>query len=192
MISQLQCEHSVNTAPRTKNVCFFKPLFLLRLSISGDVISKTFTHDLFCAAMRSHMSEWNQSARSLLWRGQPNVANLLPVCTLKFVLGNKHTFLKKYTWMRACDALWVSLTESLQLPVIVAMLLLTIFLFSHVRGIGTEWKWYIAANCWLFIHQELCTVSWFRHFAKRTMLLHSLPVKYLCTLWGSINLQCSR
>ena len=45
--------------------------------------------------------------------------------------------------------------------------------------------------CWLFNLQELCTVtSWFRHFAKRTMLLHYLPVKYLynCTLWGSINL----
>ena len=70
------------------------------------------------------------------------------------------------------------------------MLLLTLFLCSHVRGIGTEWIGYIAANCWLFNLQEFCTVSWFRHFAKRTMSLHYLPVKYLytCTLCGSINL----
>ena len=70
------------------------------------------------------------------------------------------------------------------------MLLLTLFLCSHVRGTGTEWIGYIAANCWLFNLQELCTVSWFRHFAKRTMSLHYLPVKYLytCTLCGSINL----
>ena len=70
------------------------------------------------------------------------------------------------------------------------MLLLTLFLCSHVRGTGTEWIGYIAANCWLFNLQELCTVSWFRHFAKRTMSLHYIPVKYLytCTLCGSINL----
>ena len=71
------------------------------------------------------------------------------------------------------------------------MLQLTLFLCSHVRGTGTEWIGYIAANCWLFNLQELCTVSWFRHFAKRTMSLHYLPVKYLytcCTLCGSINL----
>ena len=79
----------MNTAPRTRNVCFFKPIFSLRLSISGDVISKTFTHDMSCAAMRSHMSEWNQSARSLMWRSQPNVA---PSVHLEFCPG--YTFLK--------------------------------------------------------------------------------------------------
>ena len=135
-----------------------------------------------CAAMRSHMSEWNQSARSLLWRGQPNVA---PSVHLEFCPGQQAYFSEKSTWMRACE--FVMHRESLShcsFPVLVAMLLLTLFLCSHVRGTGTEWIGYIAANCWLFNHQELCTVSWFRHFAKRTMLLHYLPVKYLytCTL----------
>ena len=59
------------------------------------------------------------------------------------------------------------------------MLLLTLFLCSHARGTGTAWIGYIPANCWLFNLQELCTVSWFRHFARRSMLLHSLPVKYM-------------
>ena len=70
----------------------FKPIFTFRLSISGDVISKTFTHDMSYAAMRSRMSEWNQSTRSLMWRGQPNVA---PSVHLEFCPGqHKYTFLK--------------------------------------------------------------------------------------------------
>ena len=68
--------------------------------------------------------------------------------------------------------------RSLQLPVLVDMLLLSLFLSSHVGGTGAERKLYIAANCWLFNHQVLCTVCWFRHFAKHTMLLHSLPARY--------------
>ena len=94
----------MNTAPRsrTRKVCFFKPIFSLRLSISGDVILKTFTRDMSCAAMRSssHMSEWKQSARSLLWRGQPNVA---PSMDLEFCPGQRAFFSEKSTWMRACE-----------------------------------------------------------------------------------------
>ena len=133
-----------------------------------------------CAAMRSQV--WVNGTRVPdHYCGEANLM-LLPVCTLNFVLGNTSTlfwkiYLDESLWI--CDVSWVSLTESLHLPVLVAMLLLAIFLCSHVRGTGTEWKWYIVANCWLFDHQELCTVWWFRHFAKRTMLLHSLPVKYL-------------
>ena len=78
--------------------------------------------------------------------------------------------------------------RSLQLPILVDMLLLSLFFCSHVGGTGAEWKWYIAVNCWLFNHKVLCRVCWFRHFAPRTMLLHSLPIKCLYTLWGSINL----
>ena len=88
------------TAPRTRNVCFFKLIFSLRLSISGDVISTTFTRDMSCAAMRSHMSEWNQSARSLMWRGQPNVA---PSVHLEVCPGQQAYFSEKYTWMRAYE-----------------------------------------------------------------------------------------
>ena len=53
-----------------------------------------------CAAMRSHMSEWNQSARSLLWRGQPNVA---PSVHLEFCPGKQAYFSEKSTWTRACE-----------------------------------------------------------------------------------------
>ena len=72
--------------------------------------------------------------------------------------------------------------RSLQLPVLVDMLLLSVFLCSHVGGTGAEWKCYIAVNCWLFNQQVFCSVCLFRHFAPRTMLLHSLPVKCLYTL----------
>ena len=55
--------------------------------------------------------------------------------------------------------------RSLQLPVLGDMLLLSVFLCSHVGGTGAEWKCYIAVNCWLFNQQVLCRVCWFRHFA---------------------------
>ena len=71
--------------------------------------------------------------------------------------------------------------RSLQLPILVDMLLLALFWCSHVGRTGAEWKLYIAANCWLFNHQVLCTVCLFRHF-KCTMLLPYLPVKGLYTL----------
>ena len=44
--------HSVNIAPRTIQMCaLFKPIFSFRLSISGYVILKTFTHDMSCAEL---------------------------------------------------------------------------------------------------------------------------------------------
>ena len=70
--------------------------------------------------------------------------------------------------------------RSLQLP-LVDMLLLS-FLCSQV---GAEWKSILATRK-LLVVQVLCSVCLFRHFAPRTMLLHSLPVKCLYT--GSINL----
>ena len=88
-ISKLQCGHSVNIAPRTIQICaLFKPIFSFRLSISGDVISKKCTHDMSCVELCDHiMSEWNQNARSLLWRGQPNVA---PSVHIEFFPGCQH------------------------------------------------------------------------------------------------------
>ena len=46
-ISKSQGGHSVNIAPRTSQIgALFKPIFSFRLPISGDVISKTSTHDM--------------------------------------------------------------------------------------------------------------------------------------------------
>ena len=138
-----------------------------------------------CAAMRSHMSEWNQSARSLMWRGQPNVA---PSVHLEFCPGQQAYFSEKYTWMRACEFVMHRECSSLShcsFPFLLLCYCLLSFCVAMLEELGQNGSiGYIAANCWLFNHQELCTVSWFRHFAKRTMLLHYLPVKYLytCTL----------
>ena len=85
--------------------------------------------------------------------GEANLM-LLPVCTLNFVLGNKHTFLKNLLgrelvnlWCIVSVAHWVTAASH---SCCYHMLLLTIFLCSHVKGTGTEWKYYIAENCWLF------------------------------------------
>ena len=63
--------------------------------------------------------------------------------------------------------------HSLQLPILVDMLLLSLFLCSHVGGTGA------IVGCSIIKYFAVC---WFRHFSKRTMLLHSLPVKCLYTV----------
>ena len=116
--------------------------------------------------------------------GEANLM-LLPVCTLNVVLGNTSMLFWK---IYLDDSLWciVSVTHC-SFPFLLICCCFLSFCVAML-GTGAEWKWYITANCWLFNHQVLCTVCWFRHSAKRTMLLHSLPVKCLYTLWGSINL----
>ena len=177
---------SEHSSYRTIQICaLFKPIFSLRLSISGYGISKTFTHDMSCAELCDHI--WvNGTIVQDHYCGEANPM-LLTVCTLNFVLGNTSMLFWK---IYLDESLWciVSVAPCSFLFLFQDMLLLSLFLCSNVGGTGAEWKWYIAVNCWLFNHQVLCRVCWFRHFAPRTMLLHSLPVKYPYTLWGSINL----
>ena len=101
-------------------------------------------------------------------------------------------FSEKSTWMRACE--FAMLRECCSLshcsfPFLLLCYCLLSFCVALLEELGQNGNdTCIASNCWLLNHQELCTVCWFRHFAKRTMLLHSLPVKYLYTVRGSINL----
>ena len=84
-----------------------------------------------CAAMRSHMSEWNQSARSLLWRGQPNVA---PSVHLEFCPGQQAYFSEKSTWMsqRACEFVMYCQCSSLSHCSFLLLLLCYCLLFFFV------------------------------------------------------------
>ena len=121
-----------------------------------------------------------QIATVPVWRGQPNVA---PSVHLEFCPGQQAYFSEKSTWMRACEFVMhreCSSPSHCSFPFLLLCYCLLSFLCSHVRGTGTEWIGYIAANCWLFNLQELCTVSWFRHFAKRTMSLHYIFLQSIC------------